>query len=241
MSVAKLLIIAAFLLAMTFPGLAHEGTRHGNVDKLSGPADNYVYQLAEPGTYRLPEIKPAAGGMVLDERSRPHELKYLLRKHLTILAFIYTRCGDLCPLATMRMAQLKDQAERSAVGDLRLITMSFDPDHDTPERMAEFAEAWRGPEAVSGVSWLFLTAPSRQAIKPLLSAYGQPLAPRTEERDGSGSISHLMRVFLIDDHGVVRNIYSPDFLDPRLLLNDLLTLELERNKRGALPSSHLEN
>ena len=241
MTVAKLLlIIAAFLLAMTGPGSTHEGTRHGKPEELSGPADNYVYRLAEPGTYQLPEIKPAGGGMVLDERGRPHELKYLLGGHLTILAFIYTRCGDLCPLATMRMAQLKDQAEQSAVRDLRLITMSFDPDHDTPERMAEFAEAWRGPEAVSG-TWLFLTAPSRQAIKPLLSAYGQPLAPRADKGDGSGSISHLMRVFLIDEHGVVRNIYSPDFLDPRLLLNDLLTLELERNKRRTFPSSYLEN
>jgi protein SCO1 len=232
MTFAKLLVTAVFLSAMTIPGLTHGGARHGNSNEVSGPADSYVYRLAGPGTYQLPAIKPAAGGMVLDERSRPRELKYLLRGHLTILAFIYTRCGDLCPLATMRMAQLKDRAVRSAVRDLRLITMSFDPDYDTPERMAEFAETWRGAEAGPGSSWLFLTAPSRQAVEPLLSAYGQPLAPRADQ-DGSGSISHLMRVFLIDDHGLVRNIYSPDFLDPRLLLNDLLTLELERSKSGS--------
>jgi protein SCO1 len=229
MTFAKLLISAVFLSTMMIPSLAHEGARQGNADELSGPADSYVYRLAEPGTYQLPAIKPAAGGMVLDERSRPLELKYLFRGHLTILAFIYTRCGDLCPLATMRMAQLKDQAARSAVRELRLITMSFDPDHDTPERMAEFAEAWRGGEAPDS-SWLFVTAPSRRAVEPLLSAYGQPLAPRADQAGGSRSISHLMRVFLIDDHGLIRNIYSPDFLDPRLLLNDLLTLELEHSK-----------
>ena len=229
MTYAKLLIAAVFLSATTIPDLAHEGVRQDNSGELSGPADSYVYRLAEPGTYQLPAIKPAAGGMVLDERGKPQELKYLLRGHLTILAFIYTRCGDLCPLATMRMAQLKDQAQHSAVRDLRLITMSFDPDYDTPERMAEFAEPWREAEAPPGSSWLFLTTPSRQAVEPLLSAYGQPLAPRGEQRDGSGSISHLMRVFLIDDQGIIRNIYSPDFLDPRLLLNDLLTLELEHS------------
>jgi protein SCO1 len=229
MTLAKILIAAAFLSAMTVPDLAHEGVRRDNSGQLSGPADSYVYRLAEPGTYRLPAIKPAAGGMVLDERGKLQELKYLLRGHLTILAFIYTRCGDLCPLATMRMAQLKDQAQHSAVRDLRLITMSFDPDYDTPERMAEFAEPWREAEATAASSWLFLTAPSRQAVEPVLSAYGQPLAPRGSQRDGSGSISHLMRVFLIDDQGLIRNIYSPDFLDPRLLLNDLLTVELERS------------
>jgi protein SCO1 len=228
MTFAKLLITSVFLLAMTIKGLAHEGVGRGNAGELSGPADDYVYRLAEPGSYRLPAIKPAAGGMVLDESGRPHELKNLLRGHLTILAFIYTRCGDLCPLATMRMAQLNDQAARSGVRDLRLITMSFDPDYDTPGRMAEFAEPWREAEAPRSNSWLFLTTQSRQAVEPLLSAYGQPLAPRGNQRDGSGSISHLMRVFLIDDQGLIRNIYSPDFLDPRLLLNDLLTLELER-------------
>jgi len=225
MTFAKLLITAVFLLAMTIQDFAHEGVRQDNSGELSGPADSYVYRLAEPGTYELPAIKPAAGGMVLDERGKPHELKHLLRGHLTILAFIYTRCGDLCPLATMRMAQLKDQAARLTVKGLRLITMSFDPDYDTPERMAEFAKPWREAEALSGNSWLFLTAPSRQAVEPLLSAYGQPLSPRADEGDGSGTISHLMRVFLIDDLGLIRNIYSPDFLDPRLMLNDLLTID----------------
>jgi protein SCO1 len=233
MTFAKLLVSAVFLSTMIIPSLAHEGRRQGNADESSGPADRYVYRLAEPGTYQLPAIKPAAGGMVLDEHSRPYELRCLLRGHFTILAFIYTRCGDLCPLATMRMAQLKDQAAGSVVRDLRLITMSFDPDYDTPERMAEFAETWRGAEAMPGSAWLFLTAPSRQAVEPLLSAYGQPLAFPSDQRDGSESISHLMRVFLIDDHGLIRNIYSPDFLDPRLLLNDLLTLQLERSKPGS--------
>jgi protein SCO1 len=234
MTLARILTAAVFLSAMTIPDLAHEAVRQDNSGQLSGPADSYVYRLAEPGTYRLPAIKPAAGGMVLDERGKPQELNYLLRGHLTVLAFIYTRCGDLCPLATMRMAQLKDQAQRSALRDLRLITMSFDPDYDTPERMAEFAEPWREAEARPGSSWLFLTTPSRQAVEPLLSAYGQPLAPRGNQRDGSGSISHLMRVFLIDDQAIIRNIYSPDFLDPRLLLNDLLTLELEHSGRRDL-------
>jgi cytochrome oxidase Cu insertion factor (SCO1/SenC/PrrC family) len=220
MIILRLLILGLLIAATTPETAAHEPS--GAMD---GPADNYVYQLAAPGTYQLPVIKSAATGMVLDEHGREHELKDLLIGRLTILAFVYTRCADLCPLATMRLAQLRDLATSSFNGNLSLITMSFDPDHDTPQRMAEFGEPWRS-EKMSDISWLFLTARNRVSIKPLLAAYNQPVAaPTGDSSAGMGSISHLMRVFLIDDVARIRNIYSPDFLDPRLLLNDLLTLE----------------
>jgi protein SCO1 len=220
MTFAKLALPMALIAAMGVESAAHEISRD-----LAGPADHYVYQLAAPGTYQLPVIKPAMGGIVLDDRGARHELRELLTGQFTILAFVYTRCGDLCPLATMRLAQLRELAGQSYRGKLRLITMSFDPDYDTPETMSAFAEAWRGPDAKGQIPWLFLTAPSRESIEPMLAAYNQPLAPKLNSSNKLGSISHLMRVFLIDDKARIRNIYSPDFLDPRLLLNDLRTLE----------------
>jgi protein SCO1/2 len=69
---------------------------------------------------------------------------------------------------------------------------------------------------------------ARLAVTIMLIAYDQPLAPKADMNGGFGTISHLMRVFLIDDSARIRNIFSPDFLDPRLLLNDLLTLEKDR-------------
>jgi protein SCO1 len=217
---AKLALVAGLITVMGRDLAAHE-----SANKMDGPADHYVYQLAAPGTYQLPVIKPAAGGTVLDERGAQHELIDLLKGRPTILAFVYTRCGDICPLATMRLAQLRELADHSYPGKFHLITMSFDPDYDTPQRMAEFGEAWRGAADVEHMPWFFLTASSREAIEPLLAAYNQPLAPKVDKKDASGAISHLMRVFLIDDRARIRNIYSPDFLDPRLLLNDLLTLD----------------
>jgi cytochrome oxidase Cu insertion factor (SCO1/SenC/PrrC family) len=220
MTPAGLALTALVSVAMSLGALAHDAPH-----KLTGPADRYVYELAAPGTYRLPVIKPAGGGIVLDETGARYELKDLLAGRLTILAFVYTRCGDVCPLATMRLGELRELAGRAGLGSLRLITMSFDPDFDTPEKMAAYAAPWRdGADAVR-VPWLFLTAPSRTAIAPMLKAYNQPVAPRADTGDALGPISHLMRVFLIDTMARIRNIYSPDFLDPRLLLNDVLTLD----------------
>jgi len=223
MILARLAITIMLIAAMTAGSAAHQSS-----SAVSGPADDYVYQLASPGTYQLPVIKPAAGGMVLDESGRAYELTDLLTGRFTILALIYTRCGDLCTLATMRLAQLRDLAGRALGGKLRLITMSFDPDYDTPKRMAEFAEPWRSAGEGANIPWLFLTGRTRASIDPLLAGYDQPLAPKADMSSGLGNISHLMRVFLIDDSARIRNIYSPDFLDPRLLLNDLLTLEKDR-------------
>ena len=226
MSVAKLGCVLWFVANMAMPLEAHDGTQHvvGPADNFAGPADNYVYQLAPPGSYRLPVIKAATGGIVLDQTGTWHELHGLLTGHFTILAFIYTRCGDICPLATMRLAQLRELASSVEGKKLRLITMSFDPDHDTPERMAEFAKPWLDANDHSRTPWLFLTAPNRAAVEPLLAGYNQPLAPKVGRNGAFRPISHLMRVFLIDDEARIRNIYSPDFLDPRLMLNDLLTL-----------------
>ena len=170
-------------------------------------------------------IKAAANGVVLDQTGTRHDMRDLLAGHLTFLAFVYTRCGDICPLATMRLSQLRDLAGSLDGGKLRLITMSFDPDHDTPERMAEFAKSWLDGNDHQRTPWLFLTAPSRASIEPLLAGYNQPLAPKADKNGAFQPIRHLMRVFLIDEKARIRNIYSPDFLDPRLMLNDLLTLE----------------
>jgi cytochrome oxidase Cu insertion factor (SCO1/SenC/PrrC family) len=193
--------------------------------KVHGPADNYVYELAAPGSYHLPRIEQAAGGQVLDDRSGKRDLRDFLGGKVTVLAFIYTRCGDVCPMATMRLSEFRDMAVGR--GDLksavRLVTLSFDPAFDTPEVMADYASAWRDEDR-SGLEWAFLTTTSAEALRPILKAYGQPVAPKRNANDPSGPISHLMRVFLIDRDEGIRNIYSADFLDARLIMNDVLTL-----------------
>jgi hypothetical protein len=61
--------------------------------------------------------------------------------------------------------------------------------------------------------WRFLTAASEDAIAPVLDDFGQDTGP-----------SHVLKIFLVDGEGRVRNIYSTGFLDVRLLLADLETL-----------------
>ncbi|MEH3148665.1 MAG: SCO family protein [Methylobacterium frigidaeris] len=186
-----------------------------------------VFPIPPPGSYRLPAIKPAARGSVLDEAGRPRDLLGDAGG-ITVLALIYTRCGDVCPLASADMARLQDLAATDpAVGRrMRLVTLSFDPEHDTPEVMRDFAAGWRSADPLAP-PWAFLTAPGRAEIAPILAAYGQRV-------DGgpNGALNHVFRAFLIDSGCRVRNIYSLDFFEPALVLTDVRTLLLEESGSG---------
>jgi protein SCO1 len=217
----------AFLCMMGFAIVAeaHDGPHHGDAGRSSGPASAYAFALPEPGSYRLPPIRAAAGGPARMEDGSSVDLAPLLRDHITVFSFIYTRCADICPVATMQLAQLRELARRhhELDGRLRLVSMSFDPDHDTPGVMAEYGSWWRDPDD-GGAEWLFLAAADSHSLGAILTAYDQAVAPKPDPDDPTGGLSHILRVFLIDEAGVIRNIYSLDFLDPDLVLTDIRTL-----------------
>jgi cytochrome oxidase Cu insertion factor (SCO1/SenC/PrrC family) len=85
-------------------------------------------------------------------------------------------------------------------------------------------------KAESGLRWSFLTTHSVQALLPLLDGLGQDVSV---ELDGRGrptrTINHNLKVFLIDRTGTVREIYSPAFLFPEVVLNDIETLVMEES------------
>ena len=200
-----------------------------------GRTADYDYEPPAPGSYALPPIKAAADGRVLDEAGAERSLRALLDGRLTVMAFIYTRCGDICPLATMLLHELHGiAAEDPALRDaLQLVTISFDPEYDTPEVMAMHAQALRRPGEAA--RWRFLTTTDQTALRPILDAYGQPIGPKADPGDPLGPLAHQLRIFLVDRGGQVRNIYSVGFMDPRLVITDVRTLLLEERvpHRGA--------
>ena len=205
----------------------------------AGRASGYAFPIAKPGSYRLPPIKPATGGAVLDESGRRHVLTDLLRDRVTVLAFIYTRCGDLCPAATLDMSRLQDLAAKHGrlSGRMRLATMSFDPEHDTPEVMRDYAAGWRSA-AQASPEWFFLTAPDQETIAPMLAAYHQQVGRKRDPASSGGPLNHIFRAFLVDREGLIRNIYSLDFFDPALVLNDVHTLLLEEEGDPGRPGEN---
>ena len=85
-----------------------------------------------------------------------------------------------------------------------------------------------------GSEWLFLTTASKKDLTPILKAYGQQVDRKKNPNDPLGPYYHLLRVYLIDRQGFIRNIYSSGLLDPRLVLTDVRTLLLEEEATKGL-------
>jgi protein SCO1 len=76
----------------------------------------------------------------------------VIKDKIVVISFIYTTCSDLCPLTTARLAQLRDKLGDAVGRDIFLVSMSVDPERDTPEMMKMFADSFD-----AGPGWLFLT------------------------------------------------------------------------------------
>jgi cytochrome oxidase Cu insertion factor (SCO1/SenC/PrrC family) len=143
------------------------------------------------------------------------------------VSFVYRGCHQTsgCPLALAALQQVdRALAADAALGArVRLFTVSFDPAADTPQRMGELRTAL-APRS----DWSFLTAGSAAQLGPVLDDYGQD-ALRLLDPHGSPTalIRHVLKVFLVDWRGGVRNIYSAEFLRADLLLADARTVLLE--------------
>jgi cytochrome c peroxidase len=170
----------------------------------------------------------AADGEVLQSDGTPARLHQLFDDRVAVLSLIYASCNDIngCPLATAVLHRLKTRlrGEADLSDGLRLVSLSFDPRRDTPPVMAKYGEGFLGP----GPPWTFVTTRSPEALAPILAAYGQSVAPEFDESGRElGTLSHVLRVFLIDSRQRVRNIYSVSFLHSDTLIADIRTLFLE--------------
>lgn len=201
-----------------------------------GPAlqpSSFDYPAPEPGTYRLPPIKRAADGKVLDAQGREVSLRSRSEGRITLLSFFYGACDDEhgCPLAIATLMSVYQSAgeDPALSGNLKIVSQSFDPVRDTPEAMAKLGKELFGGTEQGGsggsVPWEFLTARDEASIRPLLNAYGQSVL-RHDDKD-SEKIAHLLRVFLIDRDGMIRNIYGVAYMNADVLLADVKTLLLE--------------
>jgi len=222
------LALAALLVAVPLaPAAGH--SRHEE-DAGQPPAPGYQplpYAAPQPGSYLLPVLGEAADARLLDSNGAPQSLYELFRDRVVVLSFIYTSCSDSsgCPLATFVLGQLQQRLARDPeLGDaVRLISISFDPAHDTPAVLRDYRKAFVKP----GSDWVFLTAESESRLAPLLQAYGQSLK-REVDADGNftGNWSHILRVYLIDRAANIRNIYTVSFLHADTLISDIKTILL---------------
>ena len=195
-----------------------------------------------PGTYKLEHIMRAPDGEVLDSDGSVHRLSEFSTGKITLFSFIYTYCTDAkgCPLAYQTLRALKKRVAQDPAlrGKVRFVSMSFDPQFDTHQAMRSYG----GDDArdTAGVRWHFLTTASSRQLAPLLDGFGQDVSMAAPQGPNQRvpTLSHMLKVYLLDSGASVREIYSTSFLQQQVLENDIKTLLLERaarRKQAAAP------
>lgn len=159
---------------------------------------------------------------VLTERSGRRISRADLLGKVWIANFIYTQCRETCPLQSATLARL--QAEFSGEEDLRLVSITVDPERDSPEVLSRYAERYRADP----VRWLFLTGDKRAIY--LLAKDGFRLgvvdpddqaqaggwfralgpAPVLATHGSKGLVIHSSRLVLVDRQARIRAYHLPD-------------------------------
>jgi protein SCO1/2 len=109
--------------------------------------------------------------------------------------FIFTRCAGPCPVMTSRMAEL-NQALEGKTDNVKLVSITVDPEYDTPPVLKEYAER----VGASPERWKFLTGPRDQIDSVVMKGFLQSLG-----REPSGAPIHSTRFVLVDHEGWMRN------------------------------------
>ena len=135
----------------------------------------------------------------------------------TLMTFIYTRCPlpNFCPLMdqNFRMIQRAAREDPELDGRIRLISISFDPDHDTPAVLADHAASLGADPDV----WTFLTG-DRITVDRVAAKLGVGVI---RGPDANAEITHNLRTILVGADGRIAEIYSGNEWIPSTVLADL--------------------
>jgi protein SCO1/2 len=232
--------IRGFMPAMTMPyAVGPEGTIVGVAGLTAGDIidatlvvngdDVHLESIKKTGEAPLP---PGAGSVrvmdvmnpgdsvpddpLIDQTGSSRRLSDWRGRALTV-TFVYTRCPlpDFCPAMDRQFVALQKavNADAQLRDHVHLVSVSFDPDHDTPEVIRRHAEALGADPAV----WSYVTG-TPAAIDHLTSRFG---VSAIQEHDAGQTFTHNLRTAIVDPAGRLVKIYTGNDWTPDAVLNDL--------------------
>jgi protein SCO1 len=136
------------------------------------------------------------------------------RGKVVAVTFIYASCPDVCPLLSDKLARVQDELGADFGARIAFLSITVDPERDTPEVLKEYAEALDADLA----GWSFLTG-TKAAIGEVARRYGVAVAPAAD-----GQVDHTLLTTLVDRQGIMRVQYLGYRFDEEEFRHDLLDL-----------------
>ncbi len=161
----------------------------------------------------LPKIAPAPEFALISQDGAPVKLADY-RGKVVAVTFIFTLCADTCPVLTPMMSFVQDQLGANFGEKIHFVSITVDPERDTPEVLKEYAQAFGAN--LSG--WSFLTG-TPDAIRDVTRRYGIFAA-----KTANGGIDHTFLTSIIDQRGILRVQYLGVRFDPEEFRRDLVSL-----------------
>lgn len=183
------------------------------------PVDADSLQLPEPKerpeteTAHVEEGDEMPSFELVDQKGREIDRDTFAGKR-TVVTFIFTRCAvpDFCPLMTSNFAEVESAlTERPGLAEgTRLLSISIDPEHDTPEVLQEYASNHTDDHDF----WRFATGDPAEVAK-LTGAF------RVHTETAAGTLNHSLCTALIGPDGVIREIWRGNFWKPENVVSSL--------------------
>jgi protein SCO1/2 len=172
--------------------------------------------------------KPVRNSTLIDQSGKRFQLSDAQGKVVAV-TFVYTKCPDVCPLFTAKFASIqraleqeeKDpkQKKEKKLTDYLLLTITTDPEYDTPSQLKSYAEHFKPNFS----NWLFLTG-TKQELAKVWKDFGVNV-----RKSADGHVQHTALTTILDRRGTRRVDYYGDKWHEKELFQDLRSLA-ERNQ-----------
>lgn len=117
--------------------------------------------------------------------------------------FFFSSCPDVCPVTTLHLSKVQDLLKEQGVfgSKASIVSITFDPDRDTPEKLKEFGDKFKADYT----GWYFLRGDQQQVIDLATKSFGILVL-----KDNDNNFSHADLIGLVDKKGNLRKIYRPE-------------------------------
>ena len=123
-----------------------------------------------------------------------------------VASFVFTRCATVCPRLTAEVGRLVRRYREEGVDGVRLVSFSVDPEHDTPERLRDYA----GSRRLDLERWSLVTGGEQEVRSIVVDGFALPMGERIDLAGGLVDVAHAARLVLVDRAGGVRGYYGSD-------------------------------
>ena len=128
-----------------------------------------------------------------------------LRGSPLVVAFMFTRCPTICPRITASMRGLQASAKAAKL-PLKLLSISVDPETDTPEVLKSYA----GKHGVDLANWLFLSGDMESTKATVIEGFKIALERRANADVDPAGIIHGSHLVLVDAELKIRGYYRSE-------------------------------